>query len=354
MKSPHLIGLPTRFVVLCALAFSLGFPSVSFAKDPKKAPSSIVDFPHFVLEHDDLRLLVVDPLSADGYYQGQRFAHSGLVAQAYWRGTPIFAEFTGSKAPTAHDHVGGTAEEFDIDGPATFPVEAGDAAFLKIGVGLLRRRADGLDKPYSFGASYDWVKKPERAVEHPDSRQIVFTETLDDSATGLGYALTSIVAIREDGSGFDVTRKLTNLGREPLSTEHYSHNFIRVAELPIGSAYHLDWSAPLPWTKVSGEKNGLVVETDGLVFDRERMEKGIYLSTDAELNLNEKIQFTLTVKEAGLRLRIEPDRAVARVAIWGQPMVISPEPFVRIVAAPGETQEWTTRYSIEAVAAAPE
>ncbi len=337
-----------RIIVFClfALLCSRGFTG---SLNAQEQPATIVDFPHYVLEHNDLRLLVVDPLTPNGYYQGQRFAHTAMVAQAYWKGIPFFAEFTANKPPTANDHAGGNAEEFDINGPDSFPPEAGDAPFLKIGVGLLRRPAGELEKAYRFHGRYDWVAKPSIRVHRPDTRQIVFEERLEDATSGLGYALISTVAIHEDGTGFDVTRNLTNLGREPLTTEHYSHNFTRVADLPIGSAYRVAWSEPLPWTEINGVENGLVVSPTDLSFDRDAMEKGIYLATDPEVNADLQMQFEVVVPKVDLRLKIIPDRAIYRAAVWGQPSVISPEPFVRISAAPGESHQWSTHYTIEPI-----
>jgi hypothetical protein len=143
--------LLVRIFILIGAFLLPGFPEFADAKE--KSPK-IHDYPHYILERGDLRLMVVDLLSPNGYYPGQRFAKSAMIAQAFWRDIPIFAEFTANKTPTSHDHVSGNAEEFDLNGPQSFPSQAGAAPFLKIGVGLLRRLPDGLEKSYRFNEKY--------------------------------------------------------------------------------------------------------------------------------------------------------------------------------------------------------
>ncbi|MCC5844555.1 MAG: hypothetical protein JJU05_09910 [Verrucomicrobia bacterium] len=310
--------------------------------------SPIARYPHIRLQHGDLALWIADPESPEAYYRGQRFVHSAMVVQARWRGHTVFADYGEGKSPSDHDHVGGTAEEFDYQGPASFQADGGNSPFLKIGVGLLRRCLNDVEETYGHWREYEWVARPEVRVLRPEPLRMVFEEKLEAPDLGLGYAMTSTLAVMEDGNGFSVTRSLTNLGSETLFTEHYSHNFLRIDEQAVGSAYELAWSDPVDWRWMYGEDAGLRVKARSLGFEKEKMEEGIYLATDPEENLGRRVGFTLKHGEPGARLalHIEVDRPLWRAVVWGQPDVISPELFVRLTVEPGESKTWTTTYTL--------
>ncbi len=315
-------------------------------------PTLIAERPHYVLEAGDLTLFIVDPLTPDSYYTGQRFASSAMVAQALWKGQPILAEWTENGITSTHDHVGGTAEEFDINGPASFPAESSDGPFLKIGVGLLRKSPEQAQEPYRFFQIYERIASPAFRIHQTNPREIIFEENLNDSLTGLGYTLKSTVSIHEDSQGFTIHRELTNLGRETLRTEHYSHNFLRVGDRPIGSDYRVEWNQAIPLESEKTPDEATQLTPTSLSFEQGVIENGIYFFSELEKNLQLEMYFALEVKDAGLRLEIKPSRPVTRVAIWGGPKVICPEPFVLIEVQPGETEKWSTGYELKDVAQA--
>lgn len=309
----------------------------------------IADHPHFLVHNADWQLFVADPISPGRYYEGQRFVHTGLIVQAKWRGTPLFAEFTAGKSPTDHDHIGGTAEEFDFYGPPGFSEEAKTPQpFLKIGVGLLIPEEAQTGKAYHFWRRYRWLGRPEIIISQPADDTLAFDERLVDAASGLGYAMRSTVALAADGSGFSVTRRLTNLGTTVLRTEHYAHNFLRLDDRDIGPAYRLEWNHPLEWAAIAHEGKGLEMSPRSLGFAAPTAGVGVYLATNGEVDLGADFAFTLSLADTGPGLTFGPDRPVHRVAIWADDggRTLSPEAFVRIELEPGATAEWANHYRI--------
>ncbi|MGF1656455.1 MAG: hypothetical protein ACFCU3_05680 [Verrucomicrobiales bacterium] len=152
---------------------------------------------------------------------------------------------------------------------------------------------------------------------------------------------------RSRARGFSIERELTNLGREVLRTEHYSHNFLRVGHRPIGSAYHLEWDPAIPLESEKAQAKGIQLTSASLNFEQDELENGIYFFSEPGKSLDLKMRFALSVPDAGLRLEIKPGRPVHRVAIWGGPLVICPEPFILIEVAPGQSEKWSTEYRLK-------
>lgn len=316
---------------------------------PVSDGARIADHPHFLVQNADWQLFVANPIAPGPYYAGQRFAHTALVAQAKWRGIPFFAEFTEGKSPTDHDHIGGTAEEFDIFGPPGFSEDAEEPQpFLKIGVGLLIPEEAHAGEGYRFWRIYRWLGRPEIIISQPADDTLVFEERLVAAAFGLGYTLRSTVALAADGGGFSITRRLTNLGDAPLRTEHYAHNFLRLDDRDIGPAYRLEWNYPLEWAAIAHEGKGLEMAPRSLGFAAPTAGVGVYLATDGEVDLGADFAFTLSLAGNGISLNFGPDRPVHRFAIWGDDggRTLSPEAFVRIRLEPGATAEWANHYRI--------
>ncbi len=299
---------------------------------------------HLILENERLQLHLPDPTAAEPYYQGQRFTLPGMVIGARWQGVDMFTELgLPNRNPKAHDHVGGTAEEFDINGPADYDDTPVGGAFMKIGVGLLRREDDG---NYRFSRAHEVVRAPKNEVEVLDRQTIRFIQTLEDTDGDRGYLLRVTVQLQENG--FTVSRTLQNLGGQPLETEHYSHNFIQIDGLPVGPDYRIHWPIPLEVAQANSRQNVMTAEPTGISFAA-IPEGHYYYASEAGSGLPADQPIKLDQLERGLRLRIINDRPLHRVAIWGGADVICPEPFVKLLIAPGETIAWNTTYEIAGI-----
>ncbi len=296
---------------------------------------------HFLLQNDNLRIVMPNPTADVPYYQGRRFTLPGMVIAADWQGTPLFTQIGSPRNPLHHDHVGGTAEEFDINGPAGYEQTPVGGSFMKIGVGFLERESDA---NYRFSHLYPIVQKPDNSVRRIDGQTLRFVQTLREEDGERGYRLEIKVELR--GNGFNLVRSLQNLGRQTLTTEHYSHNFSLIGRLEVGPGYRVEWQTPVEIATANTREGTLIADENTIRFTR-APEGAYYYASAAGSGLPADEPIRLVQENAGLSLAIASDRPLHRIAIWGRPDVICPEPFVKLSIEPGETEQWTTSYTIE-------
>lgn len=315
------------------IAFSCGCTAVDEASKTKQG--------HLQLENKTMRLVIPDPTAEDLYYKGQRFTLPGMVIAADYQRVPLFTEMGDPRDPYEHDHVGGTASEYDINGPADYENTAVGDTFMKIGVGFLTRETE---KDYSFSRSYPVAKRPVIKIKSLDSENVKFVQTLEEENGERGYRLEITVGLIEDG--FTVERTLLNLGSNPIKTEHYSHNFSNINGREIGPDYQIKWERPLKIAYSPGEESPVIAEPNGIKFT-ETPEGSYYYSTQSGKGLLPGEPIKLTQKEAGITLAISYDIPLNRIAIWGRADMICPEPFVTLSLEPGESVSWTATYKLE-------
>ncbi len=292
---------------------------------------------HFVLSNDQLRLLVPDPTLEQPYYQAQRFTLPGMVVALEWNGIPIFKENGNPHDPQVHNHVGGTAEEFDINGPADYDSTPVGGSFMKIGVGLLRRVAE---VPYRFSHTYPVVQAPVNTVEALDRHTLKFTQTLEDAEGGRGYRLVIYVRLLEDG--FAIERSLTNLGSSPIETEHYSHNFALIGGKAVDADYRVQWANPVAIKETVGAS---MISTSTEVAFSGPLSEGFYYASEPGIGLPAGEPIMLSHESLGVRLSITNDAPLYRLAVFGRSNLICPEPFVRLTVPAGATIPWKTTYT---------
>lgn len=108
------------------------------------------------------------PDAATGFYRGTRFDWSGVIGRLEYRGHTFYSPWFTKTDPAVRDFVNdgtditagpqtaitGPAEEFSTSGQGLGYADAAPGGtFIKIGVGILRKPADG--SAYSAFRSYD-------------------------------------------------------------------------------------------------------------------------------------------------------------------------------------------------------
>ena len=142
------------------------------------------------------------------FYRGTRFDWSGVIGRLEYRGHTFYAPWFTKTDPAVRDFVydgtditagpqtaiTGPAEEFSTNGQGLGYADAAPGGtFVKIGVGVLRKPADG--SAYSAFRSYDMVDPGKRTVAtRPDA--VEFTHELADTSSGYGYVYTKARAPR--------------------------------------------------------------------------------------------------------------------------------------------------------------
>lgn len=303
------------------------------------APAWAASSPTAELVRGDLALTVALPDSEKGFYRGSRFDWGSHIVSATFAGVEFFSPWKTGPAVVDVDAGSGPAEEFDMKEPPGFAEAGPGEEFLKVGVGVLRRDDQ---RPYFFNRQYALVRSaPWRIKQRTDS--IILRQELylnEDRA----YALEREIAVQPSGHGFTIRRTLTNLGRRPLRTEHYAHNFLRPEGKGMTPETQLVFSFPvqLEISRVSAW------QVDGSRLSLLRpMSAGdaVYASL---AGFPDKIPApALTITAQGLRLRWSGSHDPFAIAVYGRNEVLCPEFFVRLVIDPGESVTWSDSWDLE-------
>jgi hypothetical protein len=170
----------------------------------------------------------------------------------------------------------------------------------------------------------------------------------------LGYRLRYRVALVRGKAAVRLTRTLTNLGSQPLRTEHYCHNFLQIDGDGAGPAYRLD----LSFAAVAEEKFAAGAKESGLRIEGQTLSiavpvapgKAVYAPLlPARPGKKVTSDFTLRNIRTGASLQAThkgPD--AVRFAFYAAEGSLCPEPFLDIRLAPGKKQTWETTYTLTA------
>jgi hypothetical protein len=267
------------------------------------------------------------------------------VAWAEWSGHTFFGSLHAPPhRPNANDDTAGTAGEFGM-GPHTDnppPIGYEDAApgepFLKIGVGRLARVEEPL---YNFGALYRIIQPASWEIHHGE-RSIRFLSE-DGPVRGHAYRYTKTVELSDSAPTFSVRHTLENTGSTAIAQTHYCHNFLRIDDTPIGSAYSIE----LPFTPKLSNASGDILEPRGKSIGLSRQPgpgEGFIARIeghDVDAGHNQ-----LLVRCGAASLRITGSEPMRFLQVFGTDRTICPEPFVRIELAPGAGMTWTIKYDL--------
>lgn len=316
--------------------------TLSAAADDPGAPS----WPGATLSNGVTRLTAYAPAPDGGYYSGTRFDWSSLVGDVDVAGHSFFvAHHGGAHNPQGHDHVAGPAEEFDLEGaPPGFEAAGPGDAFLKIGVGVLRRPDD---KGYSFGRAYPVVDHGTWSFEPVGGTSVVYRHEVAFPAGGLGYALDRQLTLSGDGLALHIVRRLRNTGVQPLRTRHYAHNFIRIDGHPIGSEYRVE----LPFTPKAVKPVPVppagVLDDEGVGFVTPRLERTFWAQLGGFDGRAEHHRATVRHLPSGAAVHFSGDLPLCDFRLYCNERILCPEAFVALDVAPGESVAWRTDIRFE-------
>lgn len=294
------------------------------------------------------------PDATAGYYRGTRFDWAGVIGRLEFRGHTFYAPwFTRTDATVRdfvndgvdvtagpHTAVTGPAEEFSVLG---FAEAAPGQAFVKIGVGALRKPDDG--SPYSAYRSYEFADAGKRTAT-PRADGVDFTHELADTGSGFAYHYTKTLRLNPGRPELVIAHRLVNRGKKPIVGTVYNHNFLVLdgqtpgPDFVIKAPFELKTAKPLDPAAgtISGKefRYAAPVPATGRVaaqFDG-------FGATAADY------RFTIENRKAGAGVEMIGDRPVSRLALWSIRTVLALEPFLDLNIEPGAeyTWEYTYRY----------
>jgi hypothetical protein len=313
--------------------------------------------PTAVLDNGLVHLSLYLPNAATGFYRGTRFDWSGIISGLTFAGHTYYGPwFTRVDAAVRNfvfdgpDIVAGTASA--ITGPADefltadnaalgFNEAAPGATFVKIGVGVLRR-PDG--QKYSTFRDYDLVDSGKWTVGvHRTS--IEFTQRVIDPGSGYGYRYTKTIRLIPGQPSLLIEHTLTNLGRLPIETNVYNHNFLVLDHQLTGPDFIVTLPfQPSPERPYKTDLGG--IEGNRLVYRRLLADRDVFsihlagfgpTAADYDIRVDNA--------RAGAGMHIQGDHPLEMEELWSIRSVVAMEPFVKLEAAPGKTIRWSQSYT---------
>ena len=308
------------------LRFIIGLALASLAAAQAAAPQAAIS-------NSRIRAQLYLPDAQSGYYQGTRFDWSGVISSLEWNGHNYFGQWFQRYDPKLHDAITGPVEEFS--GLGYDEVRAGEN-FVRIGVGAVRKR----DEPaYRQFTTYDIVDPGTWTVRRGSDR-VEFTHTLRETA---GYAYEYRKTVRLKGGTLVLEHRLKNTGRKPIATTVYEHDFFMLDRQPTGP----DFVVRFPFELTAAAPLNGLAEIRGKDF--------VYLR---ELQTGQTVQtqltgfgptardydFRLENRKTGAGVRQTGDRPMSKINLWSIRSNISPEAFIDIAVAPGQSSSWRITY----------
>lgn len=280
--------------------------------------------------------LIID-IAAIGDYEGTRFDWSGFITGVTMRdGNHSFCV---PESLAGGEGTGGMGlcNEFSLREAIGYEDTPVGGLFPKLGVGLLTR----IDhQPYQFYRNYPL--KPYRIeAEQENAQTIKFTVHPENCD---GYAARLVKSITVEGAQLRIDYQLTNRGIRALRTEEYNHNFFGIDGHQVGPEYALRFPFSIkPWSDEQETLDGVVIEK-GEVTWAGKPKTPFYFHIDGFQNGMFSWLWELEHLPSGVGVREISAFPVSAAAVWGTGHVVSPEIFIQIDLAPGESQDWSRVY----------
>jgi hypothetical protein len=288
----------------------------------------------FCLRSDRLRVTLAAPGSV---YRGSRFDWSTFVTEVTLDGVHGFCVPESVDA----DGTGGTGGiglccEWGIFHALGYDEARPGEEFLKPGVGLLTRLDD---RPYSFSRPYP-IRPFTRSVEQADGSVTLWTDPLDCR----GWSMRLSRTLRVAGNCLWLESRVENVGRRPLFTDEYCHNFVAPGLHAIAPGLTLSWSRQA-WPGLLG---GMPLEPQRFVWTQVPP-VACYTQVAMRPEPPGEDCWTLCDEASGLIMSEITSERWSRFALFSTGRLVSPEGFVDIRLNPGQSKSWWRRFEFSCV-----
>jgi len=300
------------------------------------ASSIFAQYPQSRISNGLIEAKLYLPDAKIGFYRGTRFDWAGVVSSLKFKDHEYFGEWYQQHDPARHDAITGPVEAFD---PIDYTTAAPGEKFLKIGIGILRKVKN---EPYGFSKPFEVLNAGKWNVRTKSNR-VEFIHTLNDNS-GYSYVYKKTVRLAEGKSQMILEHSLKNTGQKAINTSVFNHNFFVIDNQTTGP----DFLVSMPF-KISSEpakkslmnfKDNKMIYTRDLKKGESTMEypKGFTGTSVGDYD------FRIENQKTGAAVRITSDRPLSHFMYWSVPTTLSPEPFIKIDALPGEEFTWSITY----------
>jgi len=308
--------------------------------------------PEATISNKQIRVKMYLPDPANGFYKGARFDWSGIVSSVEFAGHTFYGQWFSKVDSTVRDvsykdddilvsvntSAVGPAQEFQT--PLGYDNAKEGDRFVKIGVGVLKKRDD---TRYAFANVYDIVDHGKWSV-NKTGNSVEFTQELNDEATGYAYLYKKTVRLIDDKPEMLIEHSLKNIGKLPIKSVVYNHNFTLFDNLPTS-----DISVTVPYEIKSTrlpDPNAATITGNRFAYAKaventERVAGGLQgFGTTPSDN-----DFKIENWKAGTGIRIQGNRPLQNATVWSIRSVVAVEPFIEVAADPGKDFTWQYTYT---------
>ena len=295
------------------------------------------EYPKVELNNGRIRVSVYLPDRVHGYYRGTRFDWSGIIEYVDTARHRFFAPAHATHDPHRHDCVSGPAEEFAMFDPMGFDEAGPGDSFVKIGVGLLRK---GDDNEYRFNGDYEIIRVGEWDIERGPDRVDFFQDLVGER--GWAYRYRKTIRLTPGAPELSIAHRLENSGTRDIDIVNYNHNFTLIDGLPYGPDYRVEFPFTTTIPIRINERawfRGNAVEVPEPLADNS-LWIPLY-EGEGRVDYNGAVVKHLP---SGAAVEFTGDAPVTRMVFWAIERAACPEPFIRLQLAPGQIEEWSSRY----------
>ena len=333
----HIMNL--RTALISAVIPALCLPLLLAAAEPEQK-----------ITNGPIQAKIYLPSSKDGFYKGQRFDWSGVIASLTYKGHNYYGPWFTERRAGVRDFVyegdkivTGTASSItgpvDEYAPLDYAEAPAGGAFVKLGVGLLRKPDT---TAYDHYKDYAFVDEGKWTVTHGPS-WVTFRHELT-APNGIAYVYTKTVRLVEGQPRMVLEHTLRNTGKVAIKTTGYNHNFLTLDGKPAGPGYTVSTAFDIKTARplegglagISGKQVAYQKTLQG--EDKVSTPLQGFGATAADYD------FRLENKAAGAGIHLTGDRPLARAMMWSIRTVVAVEPFIDINVEPGKDMTWNYTY----------
>ena len=332
-----------------AIIVSLGMAQFATAQQP----------PSVKLANGPLELKVYLPDADHGFYRGTRFDWAGIIGDLTFAGHRLYGPWFAAVDPAVHDFTykgpdldivsglansaTGPAEEFiGADGTALgFNSAEPGGNFIKIGIGVLRRPDAAR---YDNFRLYEIVDHGVWQV-HTHSHSVEVSQRLVDPSGNYSYLYTKTIELTPGKPVLVIQHSLKNLGRLPIATELYDHNFTNLDQRTTGPDYKIIFPFAPKFLRPIEHDLGRI-EGNEFLYNRSLSGRDeFYVRMGGYESTANNYDFHVENRDAGIGIHVTADQPLARLSMWSIRSVLAVEPYISLTIPPGKTVSWSYTYT---------
>ena len=296
-----------------------------------------MEYPKIELDNALIRVSIFLPDAELGYYRGTRFDWSGIIERVDYADHRFYAPLHSQHDPLRHDSVSGPAEEFAMFNPMGFAEAEAGESFVKIGVGLLAKSSDD---EYRFNGDYRLIRAGEWDIEHGPDR-VSFAQDLAGER-GWAYRYRKTIHLNPGQPELVIEHRLENAGTKTIDINHYNHNFTIIDDVPFGPEYDVEF--PFATAEPVSIDNLAWFRANAIEVEQPLQDKSLWIPVFEGSDPGSYNAALVRNRKSGAAVEFRGDTPITRMVFWAVERAACPEPFIDIHLAPGQSQQWSSRY----------